>query len=118
MMKPSRATQKPAWGVLYAKLGGVVALWIIAMRATSKSGWDRWMDLVFLVLVFGVMWLWVRANRAALAQSDQHLVQGRSRVGQIIALPHSEVMPRTGGNGSALSKTISLIDRQESDKYG
>ncbi len=100
-MKPRRPPQKPAWGWLYAVLGGLVALWVILIWVTPTSAGDRWRDLVFLVLVFGVMWLWVGANRVALAQNDQHAIQRRSRVVRIIMSPPPEAFPHTMGDDSA-----------------
>lgn len=82
-------------------LGGLVALWVIVILVTPSSPGDRWLDLVFLILVFGVMWLWLSANRAALAQSHQHAFQRRSRVVGIIMSPPPEALPHTMGDDSA-----------------
>ena len=82
-------------------LGGLVALWVIVIWVTPNSAGDRRLDLAFLVLVFGVMWLWLCANRAALAQSDQHAFQRWSRVVGIIMSPPPEAFPDTMGNDSA-----------------
>lgn len=88
---------KLPWGWLSAMLGGIVVLWVIAVRATGGSEGDRWLDLLFLVLVFGVMWFWVGANRAALAQDNPQAV----RVARIIVSDPSEALPRTAGDDSA-----------------
>jgi hypothetical protein len=84
---------KPAWGSLYAILGGIVALWIIAIRATPSAAGNRWLDLVFLVLLFGVIFLWVHANRARLAQSDQERFERSGRIVRIVMSPPPEVLP-------------------------
>ncbi len=100
-MKPRRATQKLAWEWLCATLGGLVALWVIVLWVMPNSAEDRWLDLVFLVLMFGVMLLWVWANRVALAQSDQCVFQRRSRIQRIIMSPPPEALPRNVGDDSA-----------------
>ena len=82
-------------------LGGLVALWVIVIRVSPSSAGNRWLDLVFLVLVFGVMRLWLSANRAALAQSDQYAFERRSGVVGIIMSPSPEALPHTIGDDSA-----------------
>ncbi len=93
-------------------LGGVVALWVIAVRATGFSEGHRWLDLFFLALVYGVMWGWVQANRAALELGNQrrscHLP---IRVIRVILLrrlrpswhPFGNGSPRRGQRGSSIS---------------
>ncbi len=112
-MKLRGATQKLSWGWLYAVLAGLIALWVILIWETPSSAGDRWLDLVFLVLVFGVMWLWVWANRAALAQSDQYAFQRQSRVVQIIMSPPPEALPRNVGDDSASENGQPLQQTEE-----
>lgn len=111
-MKARRPTQKPAWGWLYGILGGIVALWIIASRATPSPGGDRWLDLVFLGLMFGVMFLWVQVNQVAISQCDQYAFRPRTRSVRIIILPPPEAMP-SGVNGNTASRNGQPIQQTE-----
>ena len=95
-------------------LGGLVALWVIVIRVSPSSAGNRWLDLVFLVLVFGVMRLWLSANRAALSQSDQYAVQGRSCLAGIILSRPPEALPRTVGDDSASTNGQPLQQTEES----
>jgi hypothetical protein len=94
---------KPAWAWLYAMLVGIAAFWVIAVRATEGSEGDRWLDLFFLVLVYGVIWGWLQANRAALELRNQR--RSRHRPVRIIRFTLFRLLrpswhPLGNGNGS------------------
>lgn len=78
----------------------VVVLFLVARMAIPTSEQDRWLDLFFLVLAYGVIWGWVEANRASLARSDQERVARGSRIIRIILLPPPEASTHALNGGS------------------
>ena len=76
-------------------LGLVVVVYVIASRATSVAEWDRWLDLGFAIVLFGVMWVWVRANRTALAKHSHRASQRRTLIVRVVLSPRLETSPRT-----------------------
>lgn len=107
---------KPAWAWLYAMLVGIAAFWVIAVRATEGSG----LDLFFLVLVYGVIWGWLQANRAALELRNQR--RSRHRPVRIIRFTLFRLLrpswhPLGNGNGSPCrgrrGKSISSPDGKQ-----
>jgi hypothetical protein len=60
-------TSKANWRVLYALLPLAVVLLVAADLEASTAGWRRLAELGVSLGFLGVMALWVRANRIALA---------------------------------------------------
>lgn len=105
---------------LYAILGGVVALWVIAVRVTGTSDGDRWLDLFFLALVYGVMWGWVQANRSSIELGNQRRSRHRPiRIIRVILLRQLRPSrhPLGNGNGSPsrgqLGSSVSAPDGKQ-----
>ena len=59
--------RKPAWHVLYALVGVAVLFFTVADVAAPANGWRILAECLGTTLILGVMALWVRANRLALA---------------------------------------------------
>jgi hypothetical protein len=60
-------TLKPKWWLLYAVLPVAAALLIAAERLSPSAGWQMVAEGSASLLVIGLVALWLRANRLALA---------------------------------------------------
>ena len=83
-MKEGARPSRPAWRRLYAMLFLVVVMYLVALMATPTPDQVRWLDLLLLLSVFGVMWAWVRANRAAIRRRDEQRKPRGTDVTQVI----------------------------------
>ena len=89
-MKNGGRPPRPAWRRLYAVLFLVVVMYLFALVATPAPEQVRWLDLLLLLSVFGVMWAWVRANRAAIRRRDEQRRLRGTDVTQVILFPSPE----------------------------
>ncbi len=65
-----RHCSKPAWHVLYGMVGVSILLFVVAEVKSPMGGWRTLTEFLATLLIIGVMALWVRANRTALAIAD------------------------------------------------
>jgi hypothetical protein len=65
-----RHRSKPAWHVLYGMVAVSILLFVVAEVKSPTGGWRTLTECLATLLIIGVMALWVRANRAALAVAD------------------------------------------------
>ena len=86
-MKEGARPSRPAWRRLYAMLFLVVVMYLVALMAAPTPEQVRWLDLLLLLSVFGVMWAWVRANRAAIRRRDEQRKPRGTDVTQVIPFP-------------------------------
>lgn len=89
-MKNGGRPPRAAWRRLYAVQFLVVVMYLVALVATPTPEQVRWLDLLLLLSVFGAIWAWVRANRAALGRRDQQRRLRRTDVTQVILFPSPE----------------------------
>jgi len=89
-MNALRTARKSSWARLYAMLLVVIVVYLIALGAMPATEEHRWLDLLLLVLIYGVMWVWVHFNRAAIGQRDQQRRPRRTNVTQVIPFPSAE----------------------------
>jgi hypothetical protein len=68
--RPSPAA--PAWPALVVVLLVGIGLFAVSDFLTPEGAWRVSSDSLMVVLIFVAMAGWVRANRAALAQIDEH----------------------------------------------
>jgi hypothetical protein len=61
---------KPKWWLLYSVLPLATALFIAADFLSQTTGWRQLADGAVSLAILGAVALWVRANRVALALSD------------------------------------------------
>lgn len=68
-MNPER--RSPAWNILYLMIALVlIGALVIFNRAASEN--QRWWDeLLTIVVVFGLVWIWLRANDAPIMRDEQ-----------------------------------------------
>lgn len=67
---PSRTPPRPKWGLLYALFPLTILLFALADIVPETSGWRPVTETIAVLVVFGVLAAWVRANRSALALSQ------------------------------------------------
>ncbi|MGD0266124.1 MAG: hypothetical protein ABSD47_14385 [Candidatus Methylomirabilota bacterium] len=65
-----RHRSKPAWHVLYGMVALTILFFVVAEVESPVGGWRTLTECLATLLIIGVMALWVRANRAALAVAD------------------------------------------------
>jgi hypothetical protein len=67
---PDKNRRKPAWHVLYIAVALTILFFVVAEVESPVGGWRTLSECLATLLIVGVMALWVRANRAALAVAD------------------------------------------------
>ena len=85
---------KPAWHVLYVVVAVTMLLFVLADVESPTGGWRMLTECLGTVLIIGVMALWVRANRAALALADATQYGGRSLESSVAYSPRQSSVPR------------------------
>jgi hypothetical protein len=61
-----RTPPRPRWGALYALTAAMLALFGVVDTFVPPWAWRRTLELAVIILAFGTIHLWVRANRRAL----------------------------------------------------
>jgi hypothetical protein len=62
--------QRPSWWLLYLSLPIMIGLFLLEMRLSLSDTGHRFVELIIVLIVFGSMSLWLKANRGALIQED------------------------------------------------
>jgi hypothetical protein len=63
-------TRKPAWWSLCLLLPLLAALLVLAGWIASSGGWRSALELAAVFAVYGLLFLWMHANRGALARAE------------------------------------------------
>ncbi|MFI5339734.1 MAG: hypothetical protein ACHQ7N_07840 [Candidatus Methylomirabilales bacterium] len=90
----NRNRPKPAWHVLYIVVAVIVPLFVVAEVKSPTGGWRTLTECLATLLIIGVMALWVRANRAALAVGDAIPCDGRAQENPAAYFPRQSAVPR------------------------
>jgi hypothetical protein len=61
-----RTSRPPRWGALYSLAASMLALFGVVDTFVTPWAWRRTLELALIILAFGTIHLWVRANRRAL----------------------------------------------------
>jgi hypothetical protein len=71
--------RRPAWWMLYALVPVMGGLLLLESRASLSPGWHKAVQMGIILFVYGLVWVWVRANDVALRHDRQVLGQGDTR---------------------------------------
>jgi hypothetical protein len=91
---PDKNRPKPAWHVLYIAVALTFLFFVVAEVELPVGGWRILTECLSTGLIIGVMALWVRANRAALARADATRYRGRSLESSVAYSPQQSSVPR------------------------
>ena len=58
--------RKPAWWRLYALIPILGALFMLDHRAALPPGWHKAVQAAIILVIYGLVWWWLRANAYAL----------------------------------------------------
>jgi hypothetical protein len=64
----------PAWWLLYALVPLLAGLCVVEPRAPLPPGWHRGVQVGIVLVIYGLVWLWLRANALRLLCSNQGMV--------------------------------------------
>jgi len=62
--------QGPSWCLLYLSLPLMIGLILLEMRLPLSDTGHRFAELIIVLIVFGSMFFWLKANAGALIQED------------------------------------------------
>jgi hypothetical protein len=68
--------RRPAWWMLYALVPVMGGLLLLESRASLSPGWHKAVQIGIILFVYGLVWVWIRANDGALRYYRQVLGQG------------------------------------------
>jgi hypothetical protein len=57
---------RPSWWLVFAILPLMIGLLLIETRLQADAQIHKILEMMIVVFAFGLMWMWVRANQAAL----------------------------------------------------
>jgi hypothetical protein len=87
---------RPKWWQVYLTLPLLIALFIMDSRLKISARGHQTIQIGIVLLVYGLIHLWLKANASALSKMDQEQVRGRIAVIQapISQLPGADVRRR------------------------
>ncbi len=74
---------RPKWWQLYLSFPLLIALFVVDTRLRLSTRGHEAVQIMILVLVYGLIHLWLKANARALSRMDQQAYGGTIRVIQI-----------------------------------
>ena len=89
--------QRPSWWLLYISLPMMVSLFLLEMRLSLSDTGHRFAELIIVLIVFGSMSLWLKANTGALIQENLERWHTALRADSSPISPQSEKMPTQMG---------------------
>ena len=66
-----RIPRRPAWWMLYALVTAMGGLLVLEFRAPLSPGGHKGVQVGIVLFIYGLVWLWLRANAFRLLWSDQ-----------------------------------------------
>jgi hypothetical protein len=98
MSSPNANSPKPRWWQLYATFPLALVLLVLEHWLPLSPGGHQAVQIGIVLLVFGLVYVWLRANTLALIEEDRRQNQWKATVTEF----HSSWPPATpaeGGNG-------------------
>ena len=65
-----RKKQRPSWWLLYLSLLMMIVLFLVEIRLSMSDTSHRFAELIIVLIFFGSLSLWLKANGGALIQED------------------------------------------------
>ena len=87
---------RPKWWQLYLTFPLLVAVFLVDNRLRLSTRGHQAVQIAILVLVFGLVHLWLKANARALSRMDQQRSYGTVRVIRIPLVQDSEFEDQKG----------------------
>ena len=79
----SSSNARPKWWQLYLSFPLLIALFIGESHLKISSGGHETLQIGILMIIYGLIHIWLKANSSALSQMDRDQYQGRITVIQI-----------------------------------
>jgi hypothetical protein len=89
---------RPSWWLLYLSPLILIGLFVLEMRLSLSDTDHRLIELIILLVVFGGIWIWLKANTGALIHEDRERWRAASRMASKPVPAQSEEIVRTNGN--------------------
>ena len=86
---PDMNRPKPAWHILYIGVALTLLLFVVADIESPVGAWRILTEFLATLLIIGVVALWMRVNRLALALTDATRSGGRDLGGSMADSPDS-----------------------------
>ena len=90
--------QRPSRWLLYLSLPMMIGLFLLEMRLSLSDTGHRFAELIIVLIVFGSMSLWLKANTGALIQEDLERWHTALRTDSSPISPQSEKIVQLNGN--------------------
>jgi hypothetical protein len=81
---------RPKWWQLYLTFPLLIGLFLLDSRLKLSAHGHQMVQLGILVLVYGLIYLWLKANSFALSKTDQRNIRGSVTVTRIPPYPLPE----------------------------
>jgi len=89
--------QQPSWWLLYLHPPMLIGLFLLEMRLSLSDTGHRFAELIIVLIVFGSISLWLKANTGALIQENLERWHTALRADSSPISPQSEKMPTQMG---------------------
>jgi hypothetical protein len=112
----STSNPRPKWWQLYLTFPLLIILFVADSRLKISSRGHQAVQIAIVLLVFGLIHLWIRANSSALSRMDQEEYSGRITVIRIPSYQgteldlenHAKLEPRASEIKGVLSDTFEM----------
>jgi hypothetical protein len=74
----------PAWWFLYALVPLLSGLFVVEHRAPLSPGGHTGVQVGIVLFIYGLVWLWLRANTLLLLWSEQGTSDQERAVGRVV----------------------------------
>jgi hypothetical protein len=110
----SSSNLRPKWWQLYLTFPLLIALFVAENRLKISARGHQAVQIVIVLLIFGLIHLWIKANSSALSRMDQEQYSGRFTV---IRIPSDQLSDLDVEEGSRFALPLSEIKGVLSDTF-